>query len=663
ASEGTIHLDSFIYNESFDDYCSRMDRDREWADHVVVVAMARMLQMDIMIVTSSPSSGPKDIIVWVVGKTAFQEDPILLGHVWESHYMSLQHIAPVVNGQDLAGPYTQAQTDVHTPTPTAHLMKISTSGSTSSTAVSLIQAPTTNDSLSVSSESTSSATPTCKTPDIMQAPILESNTADIVQITVSTSTSADVMPFLTLLSTLSTNINGLMQALTTGYTPSLTSTTDVVKQTATSSFLRTDLMQTSSFLPTTSVPTTTNIMLATTSASTPSTTIGSTPCPSATSTTVVMQAPIYIPTTTNIMLATSSASTPSTTIGSTPCSSSTSTTVVMHAPTYIPTTTNSLLATTSVSTPSTTTGSTPCLTSTSTTAGIMQAPSSGLITIDIMQASASGSKLSTTTGSVQCPTSALTTANLMQAPALASTPDIQSPSSGSTTNAMQPQASSSMPSTTADVMHTSLVDDRDRYMHIACLLVNVGSRVVRRLLHFHMVTPSCTLDQYLAKKRIAIDNLRKRKILNKSQMAILFPSSGSTNLGDYDISLLSALFTNIVPNISQQQLNMIQSLRDKRNKIVAHAKSVTVNSNDYQTLWNDICRILEALSRQCNDPDFENEIPREIQGIKVSTIQGTSLCDALQTHHRRMDTLERLVQDLISSHSQESSQESDDSDS
>ncbi|KAL3887640.1 hypothetical protein ACJMK2_000036, partial [Sinanodonta woodiana] len=59
---------------SFDDYCLRMARDGEWADHVVVVAMARI------------------VIVWVVGQTKFQGDPILLGHVWESHYMSLHPI-------------------------------------------------------------------------------------------------------------------------------------------------------------------------------------------------------------------------------------------------------------------------------------------------------------------------------------------------------------------------------------------------------------------------------------------------------------------------------------------------------------------------------------------------------------------------------------------
>ncbi|KAL3888212.1 hypothetical protein ACJMK2_000588, partial [Sinanodonta woodiana] len=186
---------------------------------------------------------------------------------------------------------------------------------------------------------------------------------------------------------------------------------------------------------------------------------------------------------------------------------------------------------------------------------------------------------------------------------------------------VQPQSSNSIPSTSADVTQVPSLDDTDRFMHIACLLINVGSRVLKRLLLYHTVTPTCTLDQYLANKRIDIDNLRKRRIINKSQMDILFPPGASSNLGDYDISLLSALFTNIVPNISQHELNMIQFLRDKRNEIFAHTKSVTVSSNDYQTFWNDICKTLEALCKQCNDPDFQNEILREIQGIQVSTVQ------------------------------------------
>ncbi|KAL3889480.1 hypothetical protein ACJMK2_001820, partial [Sinanodonta woodiana] len=89
-SDGYIDLAEFMCNESFEEYCARMAEDGEWADHVLVVAMARTLQRDIMIVTSAPSSGNDDNVAWVVGQDNFQRDPILLGHTWEHHYESLE---------------------------------------------------------------------------------------------------------------------------------------------------------------------------------------------------------------------------------------------------------------------------------------------------------------------------------------------------------------------------------------------------------------------------------------------------------------------------------------------------------------------------------------------------------------------------------------------
>ena len=67
-----------------------MRKDGEYADHPVVFGMARMLQMDIMIVTSSPTDGPHDNIAWIVGREGFSGSPILLGHEWEYHYQSLE---------------------------------------------------------------------------------------------------------------------------------------------------------------------------------------------------------------------------------------------------------------------------------------------------------------------------------------------------------------------------------------------------------------------------------------------------------------------------------------------------------------------------------------------------------------------------------------------
>ncbi|KAL3888756.1 hypothetical protein ACJMK2_001116, partial [Sinanodonta woodiana] len=623
ASEGTIHLDSFIYNESFDDYCSRMAMDGEWADHVVVVAMARMLQIDIMIVTSSPLSSPEENIVWVIGKTSFQDDPILLGHIWESHYVSLQPIA---------------QTSGDTPS-----LTYATYGFMQTTTYCIIR---THQMLS------SSFVP-CPAP-----------TERIMQISASGAASSTV--------------DGLIQAERSRDSSSLTSTADGVIHTATFSLTRTDLMLDPVLRCTTAVMqtpklvrTTTNALLGRPVSYSPSTTAGYTPFLTSLSTTAVTQAPAIVHTAINAMLPTLTASTPSDTTGYIQCSANTSATpVVMLSPSLVSTTTDIVHATASVTKRSTTTCSTTCPTSTLTTALVMHAPSSGSNTI--MQSSSSCS----THTVMQVQASRSTAANIMQTPTSGSAASyiLQSTSSvskASTTASLmpvqpscctsggrlQPLASISMQSTPVHV--TPSLDDTGRFVHIACLLVDVGSKVLRRLLFYHAVTPSCSLDQYLAQKRTVIDSLRKKKILNKSQMTILFPQSGSTNLGDYDITLLSALFTNIVNSISQQQLNMIQFLRDKRNEIFAHAKSVKVTSNDYHTFWNDICRTLEALSKQCNDPDFENEISRDIQAISVSS---STLSDSMQIQ-RRMDNLERLLHYCISRTAQDSHKTSDDSDS
>ena len=44
-----------------------------WADHVVVVAMARMLEHDIVIVTSSPSTSENECLTWVIGDTTMKK--------------------------------------------------------------------------------------------------------------------------------------------------------------------------------------------------------------------------------------------------------------------------------------------------------------------------------------------------------------------------------------------------------------------------------------------------------------------------------------------------------------------------------------------------------------------------------------------------------------
>ena len=66
-----------------------MSRDGEWADHVVLVAMAHMLKRDILVVTSSPEGKDDKAVQWIVGDVNFKGTPVKLGHVFEFHYVSL----------------------------------------------------------------------------------------------------------------------------------------------------------------------------------------------------------------------------------------------------------------------------------------------------------------------------------------------------------------------------------------------------------------------------------------------------------------------------------------------------------------------------------------------------------------------------------------------
>ncbi len=67
-----------------------MQQDGEWADHVILVATAHLLRRDIMVVTSSPQSQGDQMVCWIRCAASFTGQPIMLGHLWEWHYQSLQ---------------------------------------------------------------------------------------------------------------------------------------------------------------------------------------------------------------------------------------------------------------------------------------------------------------------------------------------------------------------------------------------------------------------------------------------------------------------------------------------------------------------------------------------------------------------------------------------
>ncbi|KAL3890768.1 hypothetical protein ACJMK2_003046 [Sinanodonta woodiana] len=183
---------------------------------------------------------------------------------------------------------------------------------------------------------------------------------------------------------------------------------------------------------------------------------------------------------------------------------------------------------------------------------------------------------------------------------------------------------------------------RERFTRVSSLLLDVGSKVLRKVLIYYTTTSLCTMDQYMKKKEPDILDLKKKKVLTKTQVDIIFPQNGQTDINEYDITLVSALLNNIYPSLGPQDKQIITNLRSERNNL-AHSHSTMMTEQEFQKRWTDINTILSDLCKLCNDHSFVNEIQNEIQNILLSG------SDAMASKLKEVrEELNKLCKDLES---------------
>lgn len=79
-------LSMYVENNDLPSYLRKMSREGTWGDHLTIMALARVLQRNIWIVSSSRDHG--DHIVIETGNA--NADPLLIGYVCNNHYVSLE---------------------------------------------------------------------------------------------------------------------------------------------------------------------------------------------------------------------------------------------------------------------------------------------------------------------------------------------------------------------------------------------------------------------------------------------------------------------------------------------------------------------------------------------------------------------------------------------
>ena len=169
------------------------------------------------------------------------------------------------------------------------------------------------------------------------------------------------------------------------------------------------------------------------------------------------------------------------------------------------------------------------------------------------------------------------------------------------------------------------------YARLCRLLVEVSSHVLRET--FNKKRPPGNLHTVLSTPKVhdALQELKRRKVLNPSQWGKLYPAmKSSVSSRDFDITLLMVLLRTMcglvlpdgdwdtLPPAADPTLEAdIFRIKYYRNTVYSHASEASIDDPTFNQYWQDIQDALvrlggaglqstiDDLKKECMDPDLE----------------------------------------------------------
>jgi len=192
------------------------------------------------------------------------------------------------------------------------------------------------------------------------------------------------------------------------------------------------------------------------------------------------------------------------------------------------------------------------------------------------------------------------------------------------------------------------------------LLIDGGTTVLRNV--FNAYHPPANLAADLSACFTILNNLLRRRILNRHQWDILFPASGvAPDSNTFDITLLFLLLTNICglsppptgwhskppPSDTSLEANLAR-VKFFRNELYGHVSTTGVDTPTFSALWQEISAVLVALGlsqaeidrlklERCGEEDYIDVLRDWVQSEEEIKSQ---LKDILQSQATTQQTVE-----------------------
>ncbi|XP_076079492.1 uncharacterized protein LOC143049705 isoform X2 [Mytilus galloprovincialis] len=202
----------------------------------------------------------------------------------------------------------------------------------------------------------------------------------------------------------------------------------------------------------------------------------------------------------------------------------------------------------------------------------------------------------------------------------------------------------------------ALSQEEENYVRMSLLLTGISPRAVRVLFDKEFPPASISLTVNDKKVKQKLNDLRGKRVINKAQWDLLFPTSGITDSKTFDVTLMIALLRNL-PNVplvlpvnGYDQLPVatettpasdLARIKHYRN-LLAHLHDGKVDGTLFTTAWKDISDAVlriggNAMKQECDQlmtkplDMSSQEILRDLNQAKVDI-------ELIKQTHETLDT-------------------------
>ncbi|XP_052079002.1 uncharacterized protein LOC127717259 isoform X32 [Mytilus californianus] len=208
----------------------------------------------------------------------------------------------------------------------------------------------------------------------------------------------------------------------------------------------------------------------------------------------------------------------------------------------------------------------------------------------------------------------------------------------------------------------ALSPEEENYVRMALLLTGISPRAVRVLFDKEFPPASLSSSINTTTTKATLNNLKRRKVINKKQWDLLFPTSGTTDSKTFDVTLMIALLRNLPTSTLVPPVNGYDNLpvtteaipasdlariKHYRN-LLAHLHDSKVDGTLFTTAWKDLSDAVLRLGGNKMKQECDQLITKQLDASSQEILQAKK---DIETIERSLDLIKadhtKIKKDII----------------